>query len=1693
MKKSFLFLLATLLFFGSGYAQTKGDDFPMLYATAPNASDPGLFETTLGAPGGGTKLAPISSAWRGMDWYDDGSENGIVYAVTWMGGTSSLSTVDQNTGALTLVCNISGDAYSIVVNPLTGIVYITIQVGLGYDFGTLNTATGAFTKLSTLPGTLQHHFIAVDNDGICYSVRGNNSEFAVIDLVTGAYTVIGNTGITSNNAVVQNLSVDRETNELYWASRPNGGGRIFYRVNKTSGALTNLGQCAQEYQAFCIVGSGVRADAPAPVDNLTVTPNASGALTATISWTNPSLTSDGETLTELTAVKVYENNGTTPIYTNSAPVIGGNDNCMATVSAPGFYTYTVVAENSVGLSEPSEETAWVGQDFPAAPVNVQLTANYMTAQLSWTAPSAGLHGGYFTTAGLVYDVYRMPGNSLVSGNQAGVTFTETLAQSAVHSYRVVAKNALGAGGEANSNAVSFCLTIALFPWQEGFENNGTALPVCWEQEYVAGTSNWLVVAANTGTPNSAPEGSYKVRLSGGETERGHTTKLTTPKIDLSGTVSPTLKFWHTQRVWAGNQDKLRIYYKNSDAGSWNLLEEYLTDVTDWTEKSIMLPAKSANYYIAFEGVLDRGYGIQLDDISIIDFYGYVDAELVAITAPKIGYNSNLTATEQVKVTIRNNGEDPLTDFQLQLKLNGAPIATETFTNSIPSLGEAEYTFSATLNLLAEGEYFVTVTAMANGDAMPDNDSKTISVLNLVGETQNFPLFEDFNEYLTPPTGWTIHNVAGGSTCWQAWYPLAVSGSSISHQSASPMQEGWLVSPQIRLPNNMGSVLNFWSYNNFGNSNYHTGVWISTTNTAVESFTLIKQLSGPGELSAAWKKISVYLDDYAGNEVYLAFKYMGNNADNWWIDDVSVKLAGIDGAVVGFYGPDAPIAGEPFFYKVAITNEGNQLLTGYRVKLIDNTDNVLAIEEIVPNIAPGATSHVNVRWTAQTEGTYLLRAVLDIPGDVNPTNDISPVLERNILPNTNNLFDGLIGTQLNLSPVAPIFFASKHSRSQTVYLAHEILGRTGEIIQYSIFNNFTVEVGYKPVQIWMANTNIASLDTWLPESEFTLVFDGEVYFPIGQAMISIPLHIPYTYTGNNLVIMVNRPMDNEEFTINESFYSTLTPEIRHRTRTYSSATEEFNWTQQGVSYNWRPNIRLSIVLDDLGSIIGSVSGTVTDGTNPVEGVRIELEGTNINRKTDNAGNYNFDIVFPNTYQIKASKFGYNEATAPVTVTAGNHSTVDLILPPLIKYTVSGKVTGNDAPGGVQGVTITLTGHSNHTVVTDAIGNYSISDVYGGFTYNIKAELSGYQTYISTIEVNANVTRNIELIEGIFPVINPIANLVDNAAVVSWEEPKEIITFRYDNGVCTGQLGFIEEACPRGVLGACHRANAVLQKMSWYLTNQGGNHTAVNIFIFDLDATGKPTTNIIYSAHNVPTAVQQWSEYEFPEPVVAPNGFFIAMSHETSFLSIGIARESNEYPFITGTHFFTSDYEQWSFTAFENGLIFSNLMLRAEGYVEGKAATFGYSKSLAGYAVYRLTEGAPETSWIELSNNVTELTYTDNTWNILANGKYQYAIKAVYTGGIMSEAKLTNVLEKEIGIETHDMATIRLYPNPFTNQIFISHPDLVKSVQIMDILGQNTKHILFDGKTITTGNLSSGVYFITIETSNGNRLIQKMIKQ
>jgi hypothetical protein len=199
---------------------------------------------------------------------------------------------------------------------------------------------------------------------------------------------------------------------------------------------------------------------------------------------------------------------------------------------------------------------------------------------------------------------------------------------------------------------------------EDFENGGN-IPTGWTQEYVISTNSWdFDDGSGSGSPSSAYGGSYNALLFA---TRGSKTKLVTPVIDLDGYTSPTLKFYHAQSNWGGDQDELRIYYKTSSGGSWTLISgaEWTSEVSSWTQRTVSLPSTSSTYYIAFEGYSDYGYGVIIDNIEVTgeaqvsstltlsnEFYNVVidNSNGVDLSTADIGYSNILTLTDGVITT-----------------------------------------------------------------------------------------------------------------------------------------------------------------------------------------------------------------------------------------------------------------------------------------------------------------------------------------------------------------------------------------------------------------------------------------------------------------------------------------------------------------------------------------------------------------------------------------------------------------------------------------------------------------------------------------------------------------------------------------------------------------------------------------------------------------------------------------------------------------------------------------------------------------------------------------------------------------------------------------------------------------------------------------------------------------------------------
>ncbi len=194
------------------------------------------------------------------------------------------------------------------------------------------------------------------------------------------------------------------------------------------------------------------------------------------------------------------------------------------------------------------------------------------------------------------------------------TITGLTPQTTYH-FRIVGTNAAGTvnGGDRTVTTGDMALS-------EGFENAGN-MPAGWTQEIVTGSTEWVFLDGcgdvADGMPASAYEGEYNACMYYNYYVT-HSSRLISPEINLSFGNFAELSFQHCMHEWSGDQDELRVYYKNSPIGSWTLIPDavYLKDVPDWTQRRLSLPELSGTYRIAFEGTTNYGYGVCLDNVKV---------------------------------------------------------------------------------------------------------------------------------------------------------------------------------------------------------------------------------------------------------------------------------------------------------------------------------------------------------------------------------------------------------------------------------------------------------------------------------------------------------------------------------------------------------------------------------------------------------------------------------------------------------------------------------------------------------------------------------------------------------------------------------------------------------------------------------------------------------------------------------------------------------------------------------------------------------------------------------------------------------------------------------------------------------------------------------------------------------------------
>jgi len=172
-----------------------------------------------------------------------------------------------------------------------------------------------------------------------------------------------------------------------------------------------------------------------------------------------------------------------------------------------------------------------------------------------------------------------------------------------------------------------------------------------------------------------------------------------------------------------------------------------------------------------------------------------------------------------------------------------------------------------------------------------------------------------------------------------------------------------------------------------------------------------------------------------------------------------------------------------------------------------------------------------------------------------------------------------GSELSYSPVNVVF---DYSYSQTIYLQEEINLSDNEIYKIEFFWTGGLSTPRDKIfEIYMGHTTENNfIDSWpqyvntiLPISIFTKVFDGTVLLPDEPGWIEINLDIPFLYNNlDNLAIAINQVMPgfllNEEMPFAGQFYASHTPERNNRTEVRYRPTDRLYWENiEEEAHNW----------------------------------------------------------------------------------------------------------------------------------------------------------------------------------------------------------------------------------------------------------------------------------------------------------------------------------------------------------------------------------------------------------------------------------------------------------------------------------------------------------------------------------------------
>lgn len=453
-----------------------------------------------------------------------------------------------------------------------------------------------------------------------FHASGNSDYYTErLEVKAGIYPT--ETALVQGESLLPPTDLKMATREFTLNYTPAADGNYFFGFHAIS-------EADQDYITLydVLIELGAEDTAPDAPVALTVTPDPSGELKATLGFTAPSKSVGGQTLSSLDKVEVLRDEVLIATLTDAVPAKA----CSFTDEnvTNGDHTYTVVAYAGGKKGREAKGSAFVGMDVPARPASMTISDGGTTIKANWTKVTTGLNGRFFNPDRVAYRIYSFDAENRPTVFVAETADTEydipvNTAEGAarLEQYAVKAVTTGGEGDPVYSNALLVGAPYGL-PFLESFydEANGApALNKFWYFDgsglgYSYGLSNVSFAAGSSDMDNSSLK--FLTRA------YNDVINLTSGRIKMSGSGN---RLYFDYRTDGAATSEFGVFIVMPDGNELSLKKFDVREKSSWTQAVVDLP----DYLSALDFVMVRfqmkatgspavDQAVYIDNVNIMD-------------------------------------------------------------------------------------------------------------------------------------------------------------------------------------------------------------------------------------------------------------------------------------------------------------------------------------------------------------------------------------------------------------------------------------------------------------------------------------------------------------------------------------------------------------------------------------------------------------------------------------------------------------------------------------------------------------------------------------------------------------------------------------------------------------------------------------------------------------------------------------------------------------------------------------------------------------------------------------------------------------------------------------------------------------------------------------------------------------------